>query len=64
MSYPIEYGLDKVNDLYEIQRVQGGQLKSRGCYSQPESLWDLDTRLVFESQGAVITRWLGKNKLS
>ena len=31
-------------------RVRGGRSKSRGCYSQPESLWGLDTRLGWESR--------------
>ena len=27
------------------KEVRGGRLRSRGCYSQPESLWGLGTRL-------------------
>ena len=63
MSYPIEYGLDKVNDLYEIQ---GFELDGwcPEVVTANQRACEVQVRDWVESQGAVITRWLGKNKLS
>ena len=57
MSYPIEYGLDKVKSSSWTVKVQRSLQPTRELVKS-----GYEARV--ESQGSVITRWLGKNKLS